>query len=177
MPKTTAIVPVERIESRILLIRGHKVMLDSDLAELYGVGTKRLNEQVKRNRDRFPADFMFKLAAKEKAEVVANCDHLQKLRFSPALPYAFTEHWAIMVASVLNSPRAIEVSVYVVRAFVKLREVLGTHKELAQKLAELERRIEAHDEHITALFEAIRQLMAPPDRKRPQIGFRGKEAE
>lgn len=171
MPKTMVIVPVERIESRILLIRGHKVMLDSDLAELYRVSTKRLNEQVKRNKDRFPGDFMFKLTAKEKAEVVAICDHLQRLKFSPALPYAFTEHGAIMVASVLNAPRAIEVSVYIVRAFIKLREIIGTHKELARKLAELERRIEAHDEDITALFEAIRQLMEPPEKAGKRIGF------
>ena len=171
MPRTNAIVPVERIESRILLIRGHKVMLDSDLAELYGVTTKRLNEQVKRNRERFPGDFMFKLTPKEKEEVVANCDHLQRLRFSPALPYAFTEHGAIMAASVLNSRRAIEISVYVVRAFVKLREMLRTHKELARKLAELEKRIEGHDEEIIALFEAIRQLMEPPEKSTKRIGF------
>jgi hypothetical protein len=171
MPKTQAIVPVERIESRILLIRGQKVMLDSDLAGLYGVSTKRLNEQVKRNQNRFPADFMFRLTAKEKAEVVANCDHLQTLKFSPGLPHAFTEHGAIMVASVLNTPRAMEVSVYVVRAFVALREMLGAHKELAGKLAELESRVEAHDEHITALFEAIRQLMEAPAKPRKRIGF------
>jgi len=171
MPSIQAIVPVERIESRILLIRGQKVMLDSDLAELYGVSTKRLNEQVKRNQTRFPADFVFKLMAKEKAEVVANCDHLRTLKFSPGLPNAFTEHGAIMVASVLNTPRAIEVSVYVVRAFVKLREMLGAHKELAGKLMELENRVEAHDGHITALFEAIRQLMEPPPKPRKQIGF------
>src|SRR5271169_3335046 len=121
MPKTPTLVPVERIESRILLIRSQKVLVDSDLAELYGVSTKRLNEQVKRNQNRFPADFMFKLTAKEKTEVVANCDHLPSLKFSPGLPNAFTEHGAIMVASVLNTPRAMEVSVYVVRAFVKLR--------------------------------------------------------
>ena len=171
MRQTRAIVPIERIESRILLIRGHKVMLDSDLAELYQVSTKRLNEQVKRNKDRFPADFMFKLTAKEKAEVVAICDHLRRLKFSPALPYAFTEHGAIMVASVLNVPRAIQVSVYVVRAFIKLREMLGTHKELALKLAELEKRIAVHDEDITALFEAIRQLMEPPEKPGKRIGF------
>lgn len=171
MPKIRAIVPTERIESRILLIRGHKVMLDSDLAELYQVGTKRLNEQVKRNKSRFPADFMFQLTAKEKAEVVANCDHLKRLKFSPTLPYAFTEHGTIMVASVLNSSRAIEVSVYVVRAFIKLREMLGTHKKLALKLAELEKRIEANDEEITALFEAIRQLVEPPTKSEKRIGF------
>lgn len=171
MPKTRAIMPAERIESRILLIRGHKVMLDTDLAELYRVGTKRLNEQVKRNKNRFPADFMFQLTTKEKAGVVANCDHLRRLKFSPTLPYAFTEHGTIMVASVLNSPRAIEVSVYVVRAFIKLREMLGSHKKLALKLAELEKRIEANDDEITALFEAIRQLMEPPAKSEKRIGF------
>ena len=124
----SALVPRERMEQTILLIRGHRVMLDADLAHLYGVTTKRLNEQVKRNRNRLPTDFMFQLTSKEKAEVVANCDHLTKLKFSPAKPLAFTEHGAVMVASVLNSKRAIEVSIYVVRAFVKVREVLGSHR-------------------------------------------------
>jgi len=137
----SVLVSRERIEQTILIIRGHRVMLDADLAGLYGVTTKRLNEQVKRNRKRFPADFMFQLTSREKAEVVANCDHLTRLKFSPAKPFAFTEHGAVMVASVLNSERAVEVSVYVVRAFVKLRELLGTHKKLAQKLAQLERRV------------------------------------
>lgn len=170
--QSQSITPAEKIESRILLVRGQKVMLDSDLAGLYQVSTKRLNEQVKRNRDRFPADFMFRLTAEEKAEVVANCDHLKKLKFSPALPYAFTEHGAVMLASVLNSPTAVEASIQVVRAFIRLREILATHKELAKKLAELEARIEAHDEGITALFEAIRQLMEPPDKPQRRIGFR-----
>ena len=173
MRQASGIVPAARIESRILLIRDHKVMLDSDLAELYQVRTKRLNEQVKRNKNRFPADFMFKLTAREKAELVANCDRLRRLKFSTTLPYAFTEHGAVMVASVLNTPRAIEISVYVVRAFVKLREVLSTHKKLALKLAELEKRIEAHDEDITGLFEAIRQLMEPPEKPKKRIGFAG----
>lgn len=167
-----AVIPRERIEQTILLIRGHKVMLDTDLAHLYGVTTKRLNEQVKRNRNRFPEDFMFQLTSKEKAEVVANCDHLEKLKFSPAKPCAFTEHGAVMVASVLNSKRAIEVSIYVVRAFIKVREVLGAHRELAQKLAELERRVESHDTHIRSLFDAIRQLMEPPSSKSRRIGFK-----
>jgi len=171
-PKTQAIVPAERIESCILLIRSHKVMLDSDLAQLYGVTTKRLNEQVKRNRDRFPADFMFRLRVKEKKEVVAICDHLRRLKFSRALPFAFTEHGAIMAASVLNTPRAIEASVHVVRTFVKLREVLRTHKDLARKLGELEEQIKGHDREITALFQAIRQLMEPAQRSGKQIGFR-----
>jgi hypothetical protein len=115
---------------------------------------------------------MFQLTSKEKAEVVANCDHLTKLKFSPATPCAFTEHGAVMVASVLNSKRAIEVSIYIVRAFVKVREVLGTHRELAQKLTELERRVESHDTHIRSLFDAIRQLMEPPPSKSRRIGFK-----
>jgi len=171
MANKKSIIPVEAIERRILLIRRQKVMLDSDLAQLYGVSTKRLNEQVKRNSKRFPADFMFRLSEQEKSEVVANCDHLRNLRFSPVLPYAFTEHGAIMLASVLNSVRAIEVSIYVVRAFVNLRETLMKHRTLAQKLSELERRFEKHDEEIQSLFHAIRQLMMPPEPNRRKIGF------
>ena len=166
-----ALVPVEMIEKQILLIRGQKVMLDMDLAELYGVTTKRLNEQVKRNKGRFPADFMFQLTSGEKSEVVAICDHLGKLKFSPVLPYAFTEHGAIMAASVLNTKQAIEVSLYVVRAFVKLREILSVNKELAHKLSELEHKVESHDGTIQALVAAIRKLMAPPDTKEKKVGF------
>lgn len=113
-------------------------MIDTDLAELYGVPTKRLNEQVKRNQERFPADFLFQLTAAEKQEVVANCDHLAKLKFSKTLPYAFTEHGAIQAANVLASPQAIEMGVYVVRAFVRLRELVVSNKELALSLDELE---------------------------------------
>jgi len=166
------LIPREQIEQRILVIRGHRVMLDSDLSILYGVTTKRLNEQVKRNRHRFPEDFMFQLTSQEKGEVVAKCDHLKKLKFSPAKPFAFTEHGAVMVASVLNSERAVEVSIYVVRAFVKLREMLGTQKALAQKLADLERQVASHDSHIRSLFEAIRQLMEPPAPRSRRIGFK-----
>ncbi len=174
MPRTNAIVPVERIESRILLIRGHKVILDSDLAELYGVTTKRLNEQLKRNKERFPSDFVFQLTAEEAESLRSQFATSKPGRGGRRYrPYAFTEHGAIMAASVLNSHRAIEVSVYVVRAFVKLREVLRTHKELGQKLAELEKRMEGHDEEIMALFEAIRQLMEPPEKPSKRIGFRG----
>ena len=170
-----AIVPVERVEKTILLIRGQKVILDADLAELYGVTTKRLNQQVTRNIRRFPSDFMFRLRAEEKAEVVANCNHLSRLKFSRSLPHAFTEHGAIMVASVLNTPRAIEASIFVVRAFVKLREVLATHKQLARKFAGLEKRIKDHDEKIETIFEAIRQLVSPPEKPRKKIGFEVKE--
>ena len=128
--------PIELIATKILVIRGHRVMIDADLAELYGVPTKRLNEQVKRNPRRFPDDFMFQLTEAEKQEVVANCDHLNKLKFSSALPFAFTEHGAIQAANVLNSPQAAEVGVYVVRAFVRLRVLLASNKELAQRLSE-----------------------------------------
>ena len=135
-------------------------MVDADLAELYGVPTKRLNEQVKRNANRFPADFLFRLTRTERDEVVANCDHLKRLKFSRALPYAFTEHGALMAASVLNTPRAVEVSLFVVRAFVQLRETLGAHKELAKRLDELESRIErkfsSHDQAIAGILDAIR---------------------
>jgi len=172
-----------RVEQRILVIRGLKVMIDADLAELYGVPTKRLNEQVKRNAERFPEDFMFQLTAEEKAEVVANCDHLARLKFSKALPFAFTEHGAIQVSNVLASPQAVEMGVYVVRAFVRLREVLASSRELAAKLDALEQKTELlslqHDTlasntraKFKQVFEALRQLMTPPAEppKRP-IGF------
>lgn len=163
---------VERITSAIRLIRGQRVILDADLAAVYGVTTKRLNEQVKRNRERFPADFMFRLAAREKQEVVAICDYLRPLRFSSALPFAFTEHGAIMAANVLNSRRAVQMSVWVVRAFVRLRGVLAAHKELADQLAELERRVGTHDKQIQAVFGTIRELMSPPTpRPKREIGF------
>lgn len=165
------IVHVEDVERTILTIRGHKVILDADLARLYGVSTKRLNEQVRRNRNRFPDDFMFRLTPEEKNEVVANCDHLSRLKFSSALPLAFTEHGAIMAVSVLNSPRAIEASIFVVRAFVRFREILATHKRLARKLKELEARMGEHDEQIQVIFEAIHQLMTPPDTAPKKIGF------
>lgn len=164
-------VPVETIERRILFLRGQKVMLDSDLATLYGVATKVLNQAVKRNRERFPEDFMFRLTQKEKKEVVTKCDHLQRLKFSPTLPYAFTEHGAVMLANVLNSPRAVQTGIQVVRAFVRLRQLFATHRELAQKLTELEHRLEGHDQKIHSIFKAIRQLMAPPGRPRRRIGF------
>ena len=159
------------INDRVLVIRGQRVMLDADLAELYGVTTKRFNEQVKRNLARFPLEFMFQLTAVEKKEVVANCDHLDKLKFSPHLPYAFTEHGAIMAATILNSPKAVEMSVFVVRAFVELREWLSTHRELAEKLEHLERKVSSHDQALAGVIDAIRQLMSPPQPKKRPIGF------
>lgn len=164
-----------RILCRIVVIRDQRVMLDADLAELYGVPTKALNQAVRRNRDRFPPDFTFRLTKKEKTEVVTNCDHLSRLRFSPVLPHAFTEHGALMLASVLNSPKAIQVSLYVVRAFLKLREVLSSHRVIAQKLSELERTVTSHDARLRTLFEAIRELMSPVAPNTRRIGFRTEE--
>jgi hypothetical protein len=162
-------VPAERIERSILLFRGEKVMLDADLASLYGVTTKRLNEQIRRNLARFPADFVFQLTAEEKAEVVANCDHLARLKYSSVLPYAFTEHGAIMAANVLSSERAVAASVMVVRAFVRLRQILSSHAELARQLKEMEK---TYDAQFKQVFSAIRSLMMPPPpRDGSRIGF------
>ena len=176
MSPTQSLIPPERIERLILLVRDQRVILDADLAVLYGVTTKALNQAVKRNRKRFPQDFMFRLSKKEKIEVVTNCDHLARLKFSPVLPHAFTEHGAIMLANVLSSDRAVEASVFVVRAFVHLREMFASNRELSEKLAELERHIATHDKQIQALFEAIRQLLTPPKTPRRQIGFNVKES-
>ena len=147
------------IEERILLIRGLRVMLDTDLAELYGTSTRAINQAVKRNSNRFPSDFMFQLSAVEKEEVVTNCDHLAGLKYSRNLPYAFTEHGAIMAANVLNSARAVEMSVFIVRAFVKIREALSTSRALAGKLAELEQKVGKHDEAIHTILMTIHELM------------------
>jgi hypothetical protein len=164
--------PLERIDDMILWIRGRRVILDSDLAALYGVATKAFNQAVKRNRDRFPPDFMFRLTPEEKSGVVTNCDHLRRLKFSPAVPAAFTEHGAIMAATVLNSPRAIAVSVNVVRAFVRLRQAMITHHEFANKLADLENKLIEHDERFAEVFRAIRDLMQPaPVPPKRRIGF------
>jgi len=169
MPKTSLAVSVD---SRILVVRQQKVILDTDLAELYDVPVKRLNEQVKRNRERFPSDFMFQLTTEE----------LEGLRSQNATsktgrggrryaPYAFTEHGAIMAATVLNSERAVEMSVFVVRAFVRLREMLATNEKLAAKIDELEQRLDTHDASIQDLIEAIRQMMLPDPATGRQIGF------
>ncbi|MBL0037691.1 MAG: ORF6N domain-containing protein [Nitrosomonadales bacterium] len=167
-----ALIPTERIAQSILLLRGQKVIIDADLAELYGVPTKALNQAVKRNQERFPEDFMFQLSAAEKAEVVTNCDHLANLKFAKTSPYAFTEHGAIQAANVLSSPRAVEMGVYVVRAFVRLREVLASSKELTAKLNELEHKVDSHDQAIAGLINAMRELMQPPEpQKKRSIGF------
>ena len=169
-----ALIHQDIIEQEILLIRGHRVILDRDLAKLYDVDTRRLNEQVKRNLQRFPEDFMFQLTKEESEFLRSQFATLKAGRgqHRKYLPYVFTEHGAIMAASVLNSKRAVEMSIRVVRTFIKLRQLLTTHKELAYKLSELERKIEKHDTEIQAIFEAIRQLMAPaPQRPKRHIGF------
>ncbi len=167
------LIPQDQIEPLIFPVRGHRVMLDRDLATLYGTTTKKLNQAVRRNLERFPADFMFQLTEHERRALIERFTHLERMKHAKSLPYAFTEHGAIMAASVLNSPRAVEVSVLVVRAFVKLRELLFTHKELARKFTELESRLANHDVAIHQLLAAIRQLMnEPPAAVKPRIGFR-----
>jgi len=167
------LIPREMVEQRIFLIRRQKVMVDRDLAELYGVKTKYLNRQVKRNKQRFPKEFMFQLSKEEKDELVTNWHRFKSMKHSSALPHVFTEHGVAMLASVLNSDIAVKISVTIIKAFVKLREVLSTHKELAYKFSELERKIEKHDSEIQAIFDAMRKLMAPsPIKPKPQIGFK-----
>ena len=164
---------VKPVESKILILRGHKIILDSDLAELYGVSVKRLNEQVKRNAERFPADFMFQLSAKEhdylKSQTATSKQRRGGRRYPP---YAFTEHGAIMAATVLNSERAVEMSVFVVRAFVRLRETLSRNRQVAAKLSELERKLKGHDTAIQDLIDAIQELMSPEPSKQRPIGFK-----
>src|SRR5436309_1918012 len=169
------IIPIERVVQSIRWIRGQKVLLDSDLALLYGVTTGNLNKAVKRNADRFPYDFMFQLKPEE----------LTNLKFQFGIsswggrrrsrPYVFTEQGIAMLSSVLNSERAIKVNIAIMRAFVKLRGALETNRELAQKFSELEQRVGKHDEEIAAILEAIRQLMTPAEKPRREIGFHVRE--
>lgn len=166
------LIPLVRIEQRILTLRGQRMMIDADLADLYGVQTRALNQAVRRNQERFPDDFVFLLNAEEKIQVITSCDHLAKLKFSKALPLAFTEHGAMMAGFLLNTPQATEMSVYVVRAFVHLRQLAASNQRLAAKLAELEHKLDDHDAAIRNILDAIRQLMLPPDPpKKRQIGF------
>ena len=175
MAKSELLIPAERIEKSILLIRGHKVILDRDLADLYGVETKNLNKAVKRNLARFPDDFMFQLTADEQESLRFQSGTLKTGRgqHRKYLPYAFTEQGVAMLSSVLNSDRAVEVNIAIMRAFVRLREILSTHKDLAAKLEKMDRKLGEHDEHFRVVFEAIRQLMAPPSSigKKRRIGF------
>ena len=164
------------VQQSIIRVRGQRVIIDADLAKLYGTSTKRLKEQLKRNSERFPDDFVFELSADEKAEVVAKCDHLEKLKYSNVLPVAFTEHGAVMAANVLNSQVAIETSIMVVRAFIRAREILSEHLELKRRLDKLEHRVargfQDNEEELQAIRFAIQQLMEPPEptSKKP-LGF------
>lgn len=173
--KANTVVRAEQIESIILSIRGCKVILDNDLAHLYGVTTGNLNKAVKRNLDRFPNDFMFQLRQEEYDSLRFHFGILKRGRHSKYLPYVFTEQGVAMLSSVLRSKRAVQVNIEIMRAFVRLREILSTHKELARRLDQLEERMTDHDEQIVAIFEAIRQLMTPPERERKKIGFEVKE--
>jgi len=163
------------LDSMILTIRGHKVLVDADLADIYGVSTKRLNEQVKRNADRFPKDFLYQLTASEKQEVVANCDHLARLKFAKALPWAFTEHGAIMAAMVVNSAQAVAMSVYVVRAFTRMREHLVANAAVLKRLAEIDKTLLQHDSALRDIYHKLRPLLvpppAPPTPPKRRIGF------
>ncbi|MBI4834443.1 MAG: ORF6N domain-containing protein [Planctomycetes bacterium] len=167
--KETSLIPVERIEDAILFIRGHKVILDDDLARLYGVETRQLKRQVKRNIERFPIDFMFTITREEYRQIL-RCQFgtLKRGSHSKYLPYAFTEQGVAMLSGILNSKRAIQVNITIMRAFVKLRRILSSHKELAKKLEELEKK---YDIQFKAVFDAIRQLMSEEEKPKPKIGF------
>jgi len=166
------LVPVEIIANKIFLIRGQKVMLDKALAELYGVKPIRLREQVKRNRKRFPKDFMIQLTQKELECVVSHFAIPSKKYFGGYLPYVFTEHGAVMLASVLNSERAVEMSIFVVRAFIKMRKMLSSYKNALRKIKKLEEHVKGHDEKIELIFRAIKELLEPPEpKKKARIGF------
>ena len=173
----TALVPVERIEQKIYLMRGHKVMLDSDLAALYQVPTKAFNQAVQRSLDRFPEDFMFQLSKAELENwrsqfVTSNPAAKMGLRRAP---YAFTEHGVAMLSSVLRSKRAVQMNILIIRAFVKLR--LATHKDLARKMGELEREQKAHAHQLAAIYDVVKQLINPPPGPKRRIGFVDRDVE
>jgi len=172
MNNNISIIPAERIESHIFFLRGHKIMLSTDLAELYGVEPRVLVQSVKRNIDRFPADFMFQLSKPEFANLKSQIVTSRWGGLRRANPYAFTEQGVAMLSGILKSKRAIQVNIAIMRAFVKLRQILSTHKELVYKLNELERKTERHDHEIKAIFDAIRQLMTEETKPKPRIGFR-----
>ena len=161
----------ESIENKILVIRGQKVMIDKDLAELFQVPTRSLNQQVKRNLNRFPEEFVFQLSEQEKSEVVTNCDHLADLKFSYQLPYAFTEHGIAMLATVLKSERAVKMTIFIIKTFVALRKHIVLHKELAEKFTQLEDRVLKHDSDIRELVRDIRRLSISKSEPSGKVGF------
>ena len=176
MKRKLPVIEPAPLETRIVTVRGEKVILDLDLAELYAVTTKALNQAVKRNAERFPSDFAFSLSVAEKAEVVTNCDHLARLKFSPGLPRAFTEHGALMAANVLNSSRAVAISLYIVRAFVKMREEHAANAAILKRLAEIDKTLLLHDHALRDIYQKLRPLLEPPPPPpKPPIGFHVKE--
>ena len=178
MPKKNeSVIPDSLIISRILVVRGKKVMIDRDLAELYGIETFRLNEQVKRNSKRFPKDFMFQINTKEKEAIIKVYKHLEPLKFSRTLPFVFTEHGAVMLASVLNSDTAILMNIQIVRVFTKMKELLLSNKDILFKLERLEKDVTENKQDIAMIFEALKQLLNPQKQKRTMIGFLRKEDE
>jgi len=170
MPKKT-VVSVMTIEKQIHLVRGQRVILDDDLSQLYGVETKALKRAVRRNKGRFPDDFMFVLTNQEYYSLRCQIGTLKRGKHSKYLPYAFSEQGVAMLSSVLHSNRAVKVNIAIMRAFVRLREIIGAHKDLMNKLEDLERKFESHDVQIHRIFEAIRQLMEPEQKPRRRIGF------
>ncbi len=162
------IVPLDLIERRIFFLRGEKVMIDRHLAELYGVETRILNQAVKRNKKRFPVEFMFQLSRDERDEVITICDDLSPLKFARTMPFAFTEHGVAMLSSVLNSERAILVNIEIIKAFVKLRKIIATHEDLKRKIEEMEAK---YDENFQIVFEAIKQLLVEDEKPKRKIGF------
>ncbi len=167
--------PTPTLESLILTLRQQKIILDADLAGLYGVPNKALNQAIKRNADRFPEDFMFQLTVEEKAEVVANCDHLARLKFSRTRPYAFTEHGALMATNVLNSQEAVKMSVYIVRAFIKQREILLAQADVLKRLAQMDATLLKHDDALRVIWRELQPLLSPPPAPpKRQIGFHQK---
>lgn len=162
------LIPVEIIENRIFVIRGNKVMIDRDLAELYGVKTMALNQAVKRNIERFPAGFMIQLSKKEKKELITNCDRFLMLKHSSYLPFAFTEQGVAMLSSVLKSNRAIKVNIMIIQTFVRLRELMGMHKELLRKIEGMEMK---YDAQFKIVFDTLRRIINPPEKKMGKIGF------
>ena len=172
---TKDIIPTQQVAQAIRFVREERGLLDFDLARLYGVTTGNLNKAVRRNRDRFPADFMFQLSAEEAKSLKFQLGISKGQGGRRHFPYAFTEQGLAMLSSVLNSERAVKVNIAIIRAFVKLRQALETNRELAHKFSELEKRVGKYDEEIGAILEAIRQLMAPSEKPRREIGFHVRE--
>ena len=172
--KITEVIPYERVENKIFVVRGQKVMIDRDIAELYEVETKYLNRQVRRNIERFPEEFMFRLSKDEKRELVTNCHRFESMKHSTSCPYVFTEHGVAMLSSVLKGDKAVKISIHIVKTFIRLREVISSHKELARSFKKLEQKIDRHDQEITVIVDMIKKLISEPEKKKTKIGFHSK---